>query len=167
MLDNNVAIAAVTLIDYLAFLYIDLCHPIFSAGYKQGVPFRTMFSSSNIMSCNFSHLPLRSHHSISLHRTPIISQPVNLPPCIQPYRYKASLNSLRGKHFLPIRRSFLNSEESKGPKLKMKASPKSELADKGDGGKGKDWATSILLFCLWSALLYYVFNLAPNQTPVI
>ncbi|PKI36574.1 hypothetical protein CRG98_043035 [Punica granatum] len=49
--------------------------------------------------------------------------------------------------------------------MRREASSKSELADNGDGGKGKDWTTSILLFCLWSALLYYIFNLAPNQTP--
>lgn len=31
--------------------------------------------------------------------------------------------------------------------------------------EGRDWTTSILLFVLWGVLMYYVFNLAPNQTP--
>ncbi|KAK6919201.1 hypothetical protein RJ641_015105 [Dillenia turbinata] len=33
------------------------------------------------------------------------------------------------------------------------------------GGEGREWATSFLLFVLWAALVYYVFNLTPNQTP--
>ncbi|CAO2206496.1 unnamed protein product [Urochloa humidicola] len=37
----------------------------------------------------------------------------------------------------------------------------------GDGGGGKlsDWTTSALIFGIWAGLLYYVFQLAPNQTP--
>ena len=37
----------------------------------------------------------------------------------------------------------------------------------GNGGEGRDWTTSILLFVLWAGLMFYVFILAPNQTPVI
>ncbi|KAM3395134.1 hypothetical protein P3S68_004139 [Capsicum galapagoense] len=37
-----------------------------------------------------------------------------------------------------------------------------------NGGNGKqwDWTTSVVLFGLWSGLMYYVFFLAPNQTPL-
>ncbi|CAJ1947658.1 unnamed protein product [Sphenostylis stenocarpa] len=35
----------------------------------------------------------------------------------------------------------------------------------GGNGNGRDWTTSILLFLLWAALIYYVFFLTPNQTP--
>ncbi|XP_027343264.1 uncharacterized protein LOC113855831 [Abrus precatorius] len=35
----------------------------------------------------------------------------------------------------------------------------------GGNGNGRDWTTSVLLFLLWGALMYYVFLLAPNQTP--
>ncbi|KAG6474748.1 hypothetical protein ZIOFF_068687 [Zingiber officinale] len=36
-----------------------------------------------------------------------------------------------------------------------------------DGGaSASDWITSVLLFGLWAGLMYYVFQLAPNQTPV-
>ncbi|KHN39944.1 hypothetical protein glysoja_043054 [Glycine soja] len=35
----------------------------------------------------------------------------------------------------------------------------------GNGNNGRDWTTSILLFLLWAALMYYVFFLTPNQTP--
>ncbi|KAK7393767.1 hypothetical protein VNO78_22331 [Psophocarpus tetragonolobus] len=35
----------------------------------------------------------------------------------------------------------------------------------GGNGSGRDWTTSILLFLLWAALMYYVLFLTPNQTP--
>ncbi|CAM0949289.1 unnamed protein product [Alopecurus aequalis] len=38
----------------------------------------------------------------------------------------------------------------------------------GGGGGGEqlsDWTTSVLLFGIWAGLMYYVFQLAPNQTP--
>ncbi|WOK95236.1 hypothetical protein Cni_G03943 [Canna indica] len=36
----------------------------------------------------------------------------------------------------------------------------------GDGGgSGIDWTTSVPLFGLWAGLMYYVFQLAPDQTP--
>jgi hypothetical protein len=38
--------------------------------------------------------------------------------------------------------------------------------DGGDGNNWSDWVTSGLLFGLWAGLMYYVFQLAPNQTPV-
>ncbi|KAG5076789.1 hypothetical protein JHK82_055484 [Glycine max] len=35
----------------------------------------------------------------------------------------------------------------------------------GNSNNPRDWTTSILLFLLWAALMYYVFFLTPNQTP--
>lgn len=38
-----------------------------------------------------------------------------------------------------------------------------------DGGKQQqqnDWSTSILLFGFWAGLMFYVFKLTPDQTPV-
>ncbi|WVZ88318.1 hypothetical protein U9M48_034853 [Paspalum notatum var. saurae] len=35
----------------------------------------------------------------------------------------------------------------------------------GGGGRLSDWTTSVLLFGVWAGILYYVFQLAPNQTP--
>lgn len=35
----------------------------------------------------------------------------------------------------------------------------------GGGGQLSDWTTSVLLFGIWAGLMYYVFQLAPNQTP--
>ena len=36
----------------------------------------------------------------------------------------------------------------------------------GGGGKLSDWTTSVLIFGIWAGLMYYIFQLAPNQTPV-
>ena len=35
----------------------------------------------------------------------------------------------------------------------------------GGGGQLSDWITSVLLFGIWAGLMYYVLQLAPNQTP--
>ncbi|KAL6646477.1 hypothetical protein ACP70R_018085 [Stipagrostis hirtigluma subsp. patula] len=35
----------------------------------------------------------------------------------------------------------------------------------GGGGRLSNWTTSVLLFGVWAGILYYVFQLAPNQTP--
>ncbi|XP_047047215.1 uncharacterized protein LOC124652235 [Lolium rigidum] len=35
----------------------------------------------------------------------------------------------------------------------------------GGGGQLSDWSTSVLLFGIYAGLMYYVFQLAPNQTP--
>ncbi|XP_020599016.1 uncharacterized protein LOC110038492 [Phalaenopsis equestris] len=41
-----------------------------------------------------------------------------------------------------------------------------EMKRSGDGGgPGNNWTTSILLFGLWAVLMFYVFRLAPDQTP--
>ncbi|QCE07027.1 hypothetical protein DEO72_LG9g2042 [Vigna unguiculata] len=34
------------------------------------------------------------------------------------------------------------------------------------GNDERDWTTSFLLFLLWATLIYYVFFLTPNQTPI-
>jgi len=43
---------------------------------------------------------------------------------------------------------------------------RSSIVEEKEEGK-RDWTTSILLFLLWAALIYYVSFLSPNQTPVI
>lgn len=41
-------------------------------------------------------------------------------------------------------------------------SPPTEMSS----AAARNWATSFLLFAFWAGLMYYVFFLAPNQTPV-
>ncbi|KAI4341797.1 hypothetical protein MLD38_026478 [Melastoma candidum] len=35
----------------------------------------------------------------------------------------------------------------------------------GSGGEGSDWTSSALLLLMWGGLMYYLFTLAPDQTP--
>ena len=41
-----------------------------------------------------------------------------------------------------------------------------KMKDENNGGGGGGNPTSFLILVLWGGLMYYVFNLAPNQTPV-
>lgn len=63
--------------------------------------------------------------------------------------------------------------QTAGDPVGEKASPiENERGGSGDGdgggygGERRDWTTSILLFSFWAGLMFYVFNLAPNRTPV-
>lgn len=57
------------------------------------------------------------------------------------------------------------SSVSEGPVVEKGDSDKNGVGNEKGGGDSGDWTTSILLFLLWSTLMYYIFNLAPNQTP--
>jgi hypothetical protein len=46
------------------------------------------------------------------------------------------------------------------------AAAAARVAASGGGGSLSDWSTSVLLFGVWAGILYYLFQLAPNQTPV-
>jgi hypothetical protein len=47
------------------------------------------------------------------------------------------------------------------------AAAAAQIASGGDGGgKLSDWTTSVLIFGIWAGFMYYIFQLAPNQTPV-
>ncbi|XP_056171132.1 uncharacterized protein LOC115688833 isoform X3 [Syzygium oleosum] len=60
---------------------------------------------------------------------------------------------------LQICRSFTKNEKPDDPGLEEESPLRS------DGEGGRDWTTSVLLLLLWVAIMYYIFNLAPNQTP--
>ncbi|KAM0919141.1 hypothetical protein ACQ4PT_008400 [Festuca glaucescens] len=42
---------------------------------------------------------------------------------------------------------------------------KAQIGGGGGGEQLSDWSTSVLLFGIYAGLMYYVFQLAPNQTP--
>ncbi|KAG8364501.1 hypothetical protein BUALT_Bualt18G0003800 [Buddleja alternifolia] len=79
----------------------------------------------------------------------------------------------KGGQLQICRQSSFNSQSPQDPPLTSSSS--SSLSEEnvgsngggnGGGGEERDWTTSFLLFSFWAALLYYVFFLAPDQTPV-
>ncbi|KAL5222155.1 hypothetical protein ABZP36_026868 [Zizania latifolia] len=60
-------------------------------------------------------------------------------------------------------------QEKKKTEAAAAAIAAARIASSGGGGGGggslSDWTTSVLLFGIWSGLMYYVLQLAPNQTP--
>ncbi|MBA0704756.1 hypothetical protein Golax_016995, partial [Gossypium laxum] len=126
-----------------------------------------MSASINLICCNFSYVPQNSTKFKTLIRARNLSQqsPVlskrtsNSSVFLKPNNRIALVSPFQQKGVLKICQSSLNTQNSE----------EEAGQDKGlsvDNGKeGRDWTTSILLFVLWGALMYYVFNLSPNQTP--
>lgn len=121
-----------------------------------------MWESINLpISCNFSSFP----HLKPSRKAQSLSQPRNLTlvqsraplPFLKPDRILLGNNNRQflkheKKGLFHVCRSSLNNPDP----------DKTEIQD-----EGRDWTSSVLLFALWGALLYYCFNLAPDQTPVI
>ncbi|KAL8150961.1 hypothetical protein V2J09_020769 [Rumex salicifolius] len=124
-----------------------------------------MLASASLISCNFSPILSSSpntqsirHSQISLSRKS--AKPLTFPKTIThftpyfPFPKKGALQIC----------SF-----SKGtPNLEDSVAENEITGSNGSGGGDQtetDWTTSILLFVLWAALMYYVFNLTPDQTP--
>ncbi|XP_008229787.1 PREDICTED: uncharacterized protein LOC103329132 [Prunus mume] len=133
-----------------------------------------MLANANLICCNFStfpSLPLKN----PTFRTSLQTQ--NLKPRISHSKITSKVSIFSGTHNgktsiftfqkgpLQICQSTLNSEKPEDPVLNESASLESELGKSENGADGGSWTTSVLLFVLWGALLYYVFNLAPDQTP--
>ncbi|MBA0675261.1 hypothetical protein Goari_016815, partial [Gossypium aridum] len=126
-----------------------------------------MSASINLICCNFSYVPQNSSKFNTLIRarnlsqqSPLLSKRTsNSSVFLKPNNRIALVSPFQQKGVLKICQSSLNTQNSE----------EEAGQDKGlsvDNGKeGRDWTTSILLFVLWGALMYYVFNLSPNQTP--
>lgn len=124
-----------------------------------------MLESINLISCNFSRLPLillkpsRPHQSLKespktlllLQSRASSSSPFLKSDTILHHNHRF-LKYERKDTFFHICKSSLNNPEEP---------EKTQIQE-----EGRDWSSSILLFALWGALLYYCFNLAPDQTPV-
>ncbi|XP_050383005.1 uncharacterized protein LOC126799783 [Argentina anserina] len=124
-----------------------------------------LLANANLISCNFSTFPSSLPPKTSL-------QTQNIKPRILlsktaskastflgPQSGKASVFTFR-KCQLHICHGTLNNQKPEDPVLNDSESLKGENV-----GDEKNWTTSILLFLLWGALMFYVFNLSPNQTP--
>lgn len=132
-----------------------------------------MSANTVLISCNFTPVPstrpklktqiqnLKSTNLTFLNMTTTLK----FSDVLQPHNLKPFVFPIRKRFLLQKCQSILDSQNSKDPDLDDKES--SELRSKEDVQKGRDWTTSILLFVLWGGLMYYVFNLAPNQTPVL
>ncbi|XP_074307790.1 uncharacterized protein LOC141642764 isoform X2 [Silene latifolia] len=124
-----------------------------------------MIGNSNLISCNFrpfgpSYLYSKTHQTYTLlsstHTPKFSNLSINHPnrhTIFAPYLYNVK-NYNKGNLLFCSKRSV--SEEN--PEVENNGNAEVESA-------GDDWTTSILLFLFWAALIYYVFNLAPNQTP--
>ncbi|XP_010514529.1 PREDICTED: uncharacterized protein LOC104790465 [Camelina sativa] len=115
-----------------------------------------MLESISLISCNFSRLPpllKPSTRSQTLTQTPNLLLLHSKASSPFPKSYRISLFSKyerKDTFFHVCCKSSLNNPEP----------DKTQIQD-----EGRDWSSSILLFALWGALLYYCFNLAPDQTP--
>ncbi|KAF9669650.1 hypothetical protein SADUNF_Sadunf14G0129300 [Salix dunnii] len=125
-----------------------------------------MVASTNlIISCNFSCLPLKvnpkpkslrkNHITFLLFSNTSTRKSLNISDSVKPLHI---YNNKKG--VLQTCYSTLNSDNK---------SPDDQVLEKDatGGGKegGRDWTTSILLFVFWGGIIYYVFNLTPDQTP--
>ncbi|GMP53225.1 hypothetical protein CsSME_00018754 [Camellia sinensis var. sinensis] len=134
-----------------------------------------MTTTASLISCNFSFFPLKN--------TPKFRISPQNPNSKTPFLRTSSSfhgptisHSHRKKGLLQICLSSMNTQNSQNPQnpdLEREDSLASELGGHGGrtssspGGDGGDWTTSFLLFLLWGGLMYYIFNLTPNQTPVL
>lgn len=140
-----------------------------------------MIASTNFISCNFSPLPFKPNSSLSKSSS---SSPKT--SAFLSSNYKNSENISRISYFLHKEKlqkkgrlhkcqSSSNTKIPQEPSLVSYSEEEEndnlvDGVENGDGGNGsgeeKDWTTSFLLFAFWAGLMYYIFFLAPNQTPV-
>nr|ABK25829.1 unknown [Picea sitchensis] len=84
------------------------------------------------------------------------------------HKYSSSTFTLAFNHCPPIQRSsrphLLTAVTTRRKQPLSVCRSGSDDLNINKNGNGSEWLTSILLFGLWAALLYYVFVLSPNQT---
>ncbi|TQD75909.1 hypothetical protein C1H46_038540 [Malus baccata] len=121
-------------------------------------------TNATFVSCNFPSLPLKNP---TLRNS--LLQPQNSNPRIPLSRKSSKVSIFSATQFcktsiftsqnekcrLQICQSTLNDQKPEDP----------VLSEGENGDAGKNWTTSILLFVLWGALMFYVLTLSPNQTP--
>ncbi|XXG55191.1 hypothetical protein AAC387_Pa03g2911 [Persea americana] len=134
---------------------------------------------SNIIFCNFPSIPFppRSQNStlsfLSLPKSPQLPRIQFQPPLRNQknpspiFRPSNPIAPSSRRVLLQICHSSLETENPKDPVQEEGLSVENTKVGNDGNGRGlSDWRTSILLFALWGALIYYVFMLTPNQTPI-
>lgn len=142
-----------------------------------------MFVNANIISCNFSTFPsltlkdpelktsLQSHNLKP--RISFLKETSKFSSFLKPQNHRSSILAFQKKGLTQICHCSLTSQKSEVPVVEKRDPLDGGVGgggnggNGGNGGEGRDWTTSFLLLGLWGALLYYVFNLTPNQTPVL
>ncbi|CAK8567021.1 unnamed protein product [Lathyrus sativus] len=114
----------------------------------------------NLVSCNFPTLKnkysIQPHTSSTTTTTALVSRCcfIRLGSSFKPVMTKKPFAaSFRKKGSIVICHDSNKESEVRGSVV--------EVVEEGK----RDWTTSILLFLLWAALIYYVSFLSPNQTP--
>ncbi|XP_021724442.1 uncharacterized protein LOC110691795 [Chenopodium quinoa] len=119
-----------------------------------------MIVNSNLISSNFLRFG-----PVSLHPKPFNPNTLLLtkPPILVKLNYckRIPINQYQKLKNTQI----CLSSKFKDPIVEDNDSSESDVGGDEDGGNGGDWTTSILLFLFYAGLMYYVFNLSPNQTP--
>ncbi|XP_056171131.1 uncharacterized protein LOC115688833 isoform X2 [Syzygium oleosum] len=128
-----------------------------------------MLPSANlIVRTNSARVPPLEHSllraQIPKPRIPFPSLPSKVSPFAcgivrRHYDGNTSISMSSKPRSLQVCRSFTKNEKPDDAVLKEESPLRS------DGEGGRDWTTSVLLFLLWGGIMYYVFNLASNQTP--
>ena len=107
------------------------------------------------------------HHEGRQSRCPSVRQPRRVPHgrAAQGWAQICRDSSLQGP---PGADSPAREQEDKKRREAAAAAAAARIASGSGGGGGKlsDWTTSVLIFGIWAGLMYYIFQLAPNQTPV-
>ncbi|XP_010532967.1 PREDICTED: uncharacterized protein LOC104808842 [Tarenaya hassleriana] len=125
-----------------------------------------MSGTANLISCNSSSVPPLKPSK----RTQTLIRSQNLGVQTKPsseFRGTVSkLSAFRTPDKISPRDRHFPLYNRKGSSQVCKSSlndPDSE--ESGTVSEERDWTSSVLLLVLWGALLYYAFNLSPNQTP--
>ncbi|CAN4110130.1 unnamed protein product [Withania somnifera] len=136
-----------------------------------------MLANSSLISSNFSTLLvfLRSQKvatTVSYPNTAKIKNPKTQFFKNSIYRcnfVNTKISGFRQKGSLYVCQNSFNLQNQEDPSIVKDVDSSMEENELGGGdnnGDQWDWITSFLLFGLWSGLMYYVFFLAPNQTPL-
>ncbi|XP_051151899.1 uncharacterized protein LOC127265915 [Andrographis paniculata] len=138
-----------------------------------------MAAVTNAVSCNFPPTLLKS--SLSPRKSLFASPQPSISLSLKPNRTGGYFNSLQLQLHMKLRMGDVqvrrSSLDTRNPETESIVSSEGggggegedEFLGGGDGsgggGEERDWTTSFLLFGFWLGLMYYVFFLAPNQTP--
>ncbi|CAK9167192.1 unnamed protein product [Ilex paraguariensis] len=131
-----------------------------------------MLASTMFISCNFTYLPLQCpkfRFSAQNPKNPSLKTIIS-SPFLKPRNENTIILPFQKKGYLQICSSVQTQNPPDPVSLEDKLGGNGRRSGGGDGGGGggeeRDWTTSFLLFGFWVGLMYYVFILAPNQTPV-